>query len=78
MQTCDKNGFVLDVMITPRNLHNSRILVPQIERVKSRGFSFYGVAADVGYKIPWNAKYLIDQKLRIFPYTRPKENKERF
>ncbi|HIF1266325.1 hypothetical protein [Enterococcus faecium] len=55
MRTCDKNGFVLDVMVTPRNLHNSRILVPQIERVKSRGFSFYGVAADVAYKTPWNA-----------------------
>lgn len=76
---CDENGFVLDVMITPGNLHDSRMLVPQIERVKSRGFSFYGVAADVTYKTPWNAKYLIDPKLRtIFPYTRPKENKKHF
>ncbi len=72
---CDENGFVLDVMITPRNLHYSRMLVPQIERVKSR----YGVAADAAYKTPWNAKYLIDRKLRpTFPYTRPKGNKERF
>lgn len=47
---CDENGFVLDVMIMPRNLHDSQMLVPQIERVKSRGFSFYGVAADVAYK----------------------------
>jgi len=43
-----------------------------------RGFYFYDVAADAAYKTLWNAKYLIYQKLRIFPYTRPKENKERF
>lgn len=72
---CDENGFVLDVMITPGNLHDSRMLVPQIERVKS----CCGVAADAAYKTPWNAKYLIDRKLRpIFPYTRPKRSKERF
>lgn len=66
-------------MITPGNLHDSRMLVLQIERVKSRGFSFYGVAADVAYKTPWNAKYLIDRKLRpIFPYIRPKGSQERF
>lgn len=76
---CNENGFVLDVMITPGNLHDSRMLVPQIKRVKSRGFSFYSVAADAAYKTPWNAKYLIDRKLRpIFPYTRPKGSKERF
>ena len=55
------------------------MLVPQIERVKSRGFSFYGVAADAAYKTLWNVKYLIGQKLRpIFPYTRLKGNKECF
>ncbi|EMF0060836.1 transposase [Enterococcus hirae] len=61
---CDENGLILAVMITPGNLHDSRMLVPQIERVKSRGFSFYGVAADAAYKTPWNAKYLIDRKIR--------------
>ena len=61
----DENGSVLDVMITAGNLHDSRMLVPQIERVKSR----YGVAANAAYKTPWNAKYLIERKLRpIFPY----------
>ena len=61
----DENGFVLDVKITPGNLHDSRMLVPQIERVKSR----YGVAANAAYKTPWNVKYLIERKLRpILPY----------
>ena len=79
---CDETGFALYVMITPRNLHDSRMLVPQ-KNVLNRVVSpFMVVAADAAYKTPktpWNAKYLIGQKLRpIFPYTRPKENKECF
>ncbi len=52
-------------MITPGCLHDSRMLVPQIEHVKLSRFSFYGVSADAtAYKTSWNTKYLIDRKLR--------------
>lgn len=76
---CDEHGFILDVIVTPGNVHDSRLLVPQDERIRARNFSFHGVAADAAYKTPWNAKYLMNRQLRpIFTYTRSKGKKGLF
>ena len=77
---CDKNGFVLGTQVTPGNIHDSQILPPLIEGLKSLPFYHpYGVAADAGYKTPTIAKYLDEQGLRpILPYTRPRGNKKNF
>ena len=74
---CDEHGFILNVIVTPGNVHDSRLLVPQVERIRVRNFSFHGVAADAAYKTSWNTKYLMDHQLRpIVPYTRPEGKKD--
>jgi hypothetical protein len=68
---CDRNGFVLGTMVTPGNVHDSRVFEELLDRVRHNFGKPDAVAADAGYKTPYIAKILLDNKIRpVMPYTR--------
>lgn len=76
---CDKHGFVLDVIVTPGNIHDSQVAIKLVENVRTKFPKIEAIAADAGYKTPAIAKYLLDHEITpIFPYTRPRGDKTLF
>jgi len=70
---CDKNGFVLDVKVTPGNVHDSTVCQDVLEQVQDRVGKPAAIAVDSGYKTPYICKHLFDAEIRpVMPYTRPK------
>lgn len=68
---CDKNNFILDFVITPGNVHDSRAFAPLYERLKDNPNIKY-VVVDSGYKTPPVAKQIVDSnKIPVMPYKRP-------
>ena len=76
---CDKYGYVLDVEVTPGNVHDS-VAFPKLYRKLLKRFSdIKTVVADAGYKIPYLAKLIIDSgRIPVFPYKRPMGKDEFF
>ncbi len=69
---CDKKGFVIKTVVTPGNLHDSRVFSEVFQDVISN-HEVQNVAVDAGYKTPAIAKEIIDNgKTPIMPYARPK------
>lgn len=69
---CDRNNFILDVEVTPGNLHDSTVFDTVYERVTRRFPQIETIAADAGYKTPWIAKKIFDdERIPSFPYKRP-------
>ena len=69
----DRNGFVLETIVTPGNVHDSAMLEPLMEKVMKNSGKPTAVAADAGYKTPAIAQYLFENEIQpAFPYTRPK------
>jgi len=69
---CDRNGFVLGAMVTGGNVHDSTVFEDLLNQVRTIFGSPGAVAVDAGYKTPYIAKVLLDQKIRpVMPYTRP-------
>jgi transposase len=69
----DQKGFVLSTIVTPGNVHDSRILQPLVERIMEKIKKPLAVAADAAYKTPAIANFLFEQGiLPALPYTRPK------
>lgn len=69
----DSKGFILGSIVTPGNVHDSKILNPLVEKIKKDIQKPSAVAVDAGYKTPYIAKYLMDQDiLPVMPYTRPR------
>lgn len=69
---CDKNNFVLDVEVTPGNLHDSVVFDTVYERVTERFPAVETVVADAGYKTPWICKKVFDDgRIPSLPYKRP-------
>jgi transposase len=69
---CDRKGFVLGTIVTPGNVHDSRVFDELLDRVCTNFGSPTAVAVDAGYKTPYIAKLLLDHGIRpVMPYTRP-------
>lgn len=69
---CDRNNFVLDVEVTPGNVHDSVVFDTVYDRVTARFPEIEIVTADAGYKTPWIVKKIFDDgRLPSMPYKRP-------
>lgn len=69
---CDKNNFILDVEVTPGNLHDSVVFDTVYDRVTGRFPTVETVVADAGYKTPWICKKVFDDgRIPSLPYKRP-------
>jgi transposase len=73
---CDKNGFVLGVIVEPSNIHDSQVFLPLYQKIKEKVGHPRAVAVDAGYKTPHISKVLFDDHVRpVMPYTRPHTKK---
>ena len=69
---CDKNGYILEVEVTPGNVHDSVAFFDFYGRLTEHFPQITVVVADAGYKIPAIAKEIIDSgKIPSMPYKRP-------
>jgi transposase len=76
---CDRNGFVLGVIVEPSHVHDSQVFQPLLEKVKTEVAKPGAVAVDAGYKTPYISKILLEDDIRpVMPYTRPKTKKGLF
>lgn len=74
--SCDEHGFVLSTIVTPGNIHDSRMGFELVMRSKRVLPEIKHVAADAGYKTPKFVHFLNQWNLRpILPYTRLKGKK---
>lgn len=75
---CDCRGYIVGTKVTAGNIHDSVMFSPLVESIvnhPSIGKPTH-IAADAGYKTPFNCKFLFDQDIMpVLPYTRPKGNK---
>ena len=69
---CERNNFILDVAVTPGNVHDSVAFDALYDRVSARFPEIEVVTMDAGYKTPWIAKRIFDDgRLPSLPYKRP-------
>ena len=69
---CDKHNFVLDVTVTPGNVHDSVAFDTLYRRVTERFPQIQVVTMDAGYKTPWICKQIFDDgRIPSLPYKRP-------
>lgn len=69
---CDRNNFILDVEVTPGNLHDSVVFDMVYDRVTARFPQIAMVTMDAGYKTPWICKKVVDDgRAPSLPYKRP-------
>lgn len=73
---CDKNGYVLDAVIVPGNVHDSISFDPFYDRLIKHFPQVKNIVADAAYKTPWISKKIIDDgRIPVFPYKRPMSKK---
>ena len=76
---CDRNGFVLGLILTPGNVHDSTVFPSLLESVTQHFKKPFAVVADSAYKTVPIAHHLLKQGiLPVFPYTRPRGVKGMF
>ncbi len=69
---CEKRGYVLEVEVTPGNVHDSVAFDTVFERLVEHYPEVEVVTADAGYKTPWICKQVIDSgRIPSLPYKRP-------
>src|SRR5690606_37937090 len=69
---CDRKGRVLCTIVTPGNVHDSRVFDELLEQVRTNFGQPSAVAMDAVYKTPYLAKLMLDHDIRpVMPYTRP-------
>lgn len=74
---CDRNNFILDVEVTPGNVHDSVVFDTLYDRITVRFPMVNTFAMDAGYKTPWIARRLFDNgHIPCFPYRRPHTMKD--
>ena len=72
---CDKNGYVMEVSVTPGNVHDSAAFDKLYDELVKRHPELETVVADSAYKTPWICKKVIDDGRTIsLPYKRPMGN----
>lgn len=70
---CDRNGFILDTVVTPGNVHDSKAFDELYDKVIEKHPEIEVIAADSAYKTPWICKKIIDDgRIPSMPYVRPK------
>ncbi|MBO0472090.1 IS1182 family transposase [Enterococcus sp. DIV0242_7C1] len=70
---CDEHGFILDVIVTPGNRHDSQIAPDLVASICTKFPAIHAVAADAGYKTATFIEFLRRRKLHpVLPYTRPR------
>lgn len=73
---CDKNNFVLDVHVTPGNVHDSVAFDRLYRSVTDRFPEIHVITMDAGYKTPWICKQVFDdERIPSLPYKRPMTKK---
>ncbi len=73
---CEKRGYVLEVEVTPGNVHDSVAFDTVFERLIEHYPEVEVVTADAGYKTPWICKQVIDSgRIPSLPYKRPMTKK---
>ncbi len=73
---CEKRGYVLEVEVTPGNVHDSMAFDTVYERLIEHYPEVEVVTADAGYKTPWICKQVIDSgRIPSLPYKRPMTKK---
>ena len=76
---CDKNGYVMDVMVNPGNIHDSVAFDGLYKRLTGKHPEIKNVVMDAGYKVPYICKEVIDDKrIPVLPYKRPMGGKNFF
>lgn len=69
---CEKRGYVLEVKVTPGNVHDSVAFDTVYECLIEHYPEVKVVAADAGFKTPWICKQVIDSGRKpSLPYKRP-------
>lgn len=73
---CEQNNFVLEVTVTPGNVHDSQTFDALYQRVTTRYPTIRVITANAGYKTPWIAKQIFeDGRIPSLPCKRPMTNK---
>lgn len=76
---CDKSGYVMEVSVTPGNVHDSVAFDKLYDELIKRHSEIETVVADAAYKTPWICKKVIDNGRAIsLPYKRPMGNPDFF
>lgn len=69
---CDKHNFILETVVAPGNVHDSRVFDEVYKKVTERFPEIEVVTADAGYKTPWICKQVFDDgRIPSLPYKRP-------
>jgi transposase len=74
---CDRKGFVLGVEVTAGNIHDSVAWDALYAQVTGRFPEAEFITMDAGYKTPWIAKKILDdRRIPILPYTNHHRRKD--
>jgi transposase len=69
---CDKHNFVLEVQVTPGNVHDSVAFDDLYTKVTERYPEIKTIVADAAYKTPWICKRIFDDERKLSTaYKRP-------
>lgn len=69
---CDKHNFVLEVEVTPGNVHDSIAFDAVYDKLIEHYPEVGVITADAAYKTPWICKRIIDDgRIPSMPYKRP-------
>ena len=69
---CDKHNFVLEVEVTPGNVHDSVAFDAVYDKLIEHYPEANVITADAAYKTPWICKRIIDDgRIPSMPYKRP-------
>ena len=73
---CDKNGFILETVVTPGNIHDSVVFDEVYDKVTKKFPEVETIAADSAYKTPHIAKKVFDDnRVLTTAYKRPMTTK---
>ncbi len=73
---CEKRGYVLEVEVTPGNVHDSVAFDAVYNRLVRDYPEVEVITADAGYKTPWICKKVFDSgRIPSLPYKRPMTKK---
>lgn len=75
---CDRHNFVLDVVVTPGNIHDSIAFDPLYDELIAHYPQLKTIVADAAYKTPWICKRIFDDgRVLSTAYKRPLTKKGR-
>ena len=73
---CDRHNFVMDVVVTPGNIHDSIAFDPLYDELTSHYPELKTIVADAAYKTPWICKRIFDDgRVLSTAYKRPMTKK---